>query len=335
MSVPRTTIIYYQDLMMGTCKFIDELLPAHGSPLITESEVKFLVNVIHQRDILNCGMSRKAIIGVIQGMTGKKIKNCENHYDYLIRQKRLPGLTEGGRIVTAQEITSKRTEVTTHHKSRWHNLIDSVWEDLLRLNKNADGCELYPSEDFDMLHPYFQLNFDATSMLANLSGLKVMGAKDIKQDMKNSDDSRVSIPALLVGASVGTTRPMIFLANGETMTSRSLLDYNLGDKHGALPGSTTIIAPSGYITYNAWEKVVPDLALGIRQRPAIRDHPNWWVCMILDGFGSHVSVHNALKILFVNEEADMSLLNQSYAQHVTACDNINVRTFLDLIRRRP
>jgi hypothetical protein len=177
MSVPRTTIIYYQDLMTATGKSIGEFIPAYGCPLITEPEGKFLVDAIRQRYIFNCGMSRKEIIGVIQGMTGKHFKNCENHYDSLIRQKRLPEHTKGGRVVTAQAITSNRTEVTIHQQSRWHNLIDSVWEDLRRLNKNADGCELYPFVDFDMLHPYFQLNCDETSMLANLSGLKVIGVK--------------------------------------------------------------------------------------------------------------------------------------------------------------
>jgi hypothetical protein len=57
-------------------------------------------------------------------------------------------------------------------------------------------------------------------MLAKLSGLKVIGAKEIKKHMKNSDDSRVSITALRVGAASGMAGPMIFLANGETMTSK-------------------------------------------------------------------------------------------------------------------
>jgi hypothetical protein len=100
------------------------------------------------------------------------------------------------------------------------------------------------------------------------------------------------------------------------------------------------MTPSAYMTDNAWEKVLPALALGSRQMPVIYDHPNWWVCMTIDGFGSHVSVHIALKIfndhhiLIVKEEADISLLNQSYAQHVATCDKINVQTFLNLIRRR-
>jgi hypothetical protein len=91
MFMPQTTIIYYQYLMTATGKSIDELLPAYGCPLITDPEVKFLVNAIHQRDILNCGMSHKEIISVVQGMTGKHFKNCENHYDYLIRAKTYQG----------------------------------------------------------------------------------------------------------------------------------------------------------------------------------------------------------------------------------------------------
>jgi hypothetical protein len=101
-------------------------------------------------------------------------------------------------------------------------------------------------------------------VLANLSGLKVIGAKEIKQHMKNSDDSRVSITALRVGAATENMGPVIFLTKGETMTSRSLSDYNLIHKHGASPGSTVIMTPSGYMTYKACEKVVPALALSIR-----------------------------------------------------------------------
>jgi hypothetical protein len=84
------------------------------------------------------------------------------------------------------------------------------------------------------------------------------------------------------------------------------------------------------MTDKAWENVMPALALGIRQMPAIHDNPNWWVCMTLDGCGSHVSLHSALKIfhdhkiMIVKEEMETSLLNQSYDQHVVTCDKINV-----------
>jgi hypothetical protein len=132
-------------------------------------------------------------------------------------------------------------------------------------------------------------------MLANLSGIKVIGAKDIKQHIKNSYDSRVSITALRLGSAAGTTGLMIFLANDETMMSRSLSDYNLIYKHDAPPESTFIMTPSGYMTDKVWEKL-PALALGIRQMLVTRDHPIWRVCMTLNELGSHVSVHSALKI---------------------------------------
>jgi hypothetical protein len=83
-SMPRTTIIYYQDLMTKTGKSIDELTPPYGCLLITELEVKFFVDAICQRKILNCSMSRKDIIGVIQGTTCKQFNNGKHHYDYLI-----------------------------------------------------------------------------------------------------------------------------------------------------------------------------------------------------------------------------------------------------------
>jgi hypothetical protein len=73
----------------------------------------------------------------------------------------------------------------------------------------------------------------------------------------------------------------------------------------------------------------------------IRDHPDWGGGgMTLDGVGSYVSVRSSLKIfhehniLIVKEEADTSLLNQSYNQHVAICDKINVWSFLDLILQR-
>jgi hypothetical protein len=62
--------------------------------------------------------------------------------------------------------------------------------------------------------------------LQTLVGSRLLEPK-IKQHMKNSNDSRVSIDALRVGAAAGTTGPMIFLKNDETMTPGSLSNYNL------------------------------------------------------------------------------------------------------------
>jgi hypothetical protein len=89
-------------------------------------------------------------------------------------------------------------------------------------------------------------------MLEKLSGLKIIGAKDIWKHMKNSNDSRVSIAALCVGAAAGTMGPVIFLANGESVTQRSLIYFDLVNIHGEPAGSSVIMTPSGYMTDKAW-----------------------------------------------------------------------------------
>jgi hypothetical protein len=62
---------------------------------------------------------------------------------------------------------------------------------------------------------------------------------------------------------VGTTGPMVFLENRESMMSRSLSDFNLFNLHGAPPGSIVIMTPSGYMTDKAWEKVAPACSIKI------------------------------------------------------------------------
>eukprot|EP00957_Ditylum_brightwellii_P071842 5460558-Ditylum_brightwellii.AAC.1 len=61
---------------------------------------------------------------------------------------------------------------------------------------------------------------------------------------------------------------------------------------------------------------------GICQMPVIRYHPEWWTCITMDGFNSHVNVAEALqksrdvKHHAVKEEGGSSHINQSYNQDV-------------------
>jgi hypothetical protein len=112
-----------------------------------------------------------------------------------------------------------------------------VWDNLRRLNKVSDKCEMFTSEDFDILfHLHFQLNCDETSsMLTNLSGFNITGATEICRHMKNSEVLWVSTTALRVGASTFTMGPMMFLANRETMTHHRLINLNLINIHAPPP----------------------------------------------------------------------------------------------------
>ena len=70
----------------------------------------------------------------------------------------------------------------------------------------------------------------------------------------------------------------------------------------------------------------------------IKNHPDWWCVLTLDGFTSHITVASALEvfreqnIFVVKEEADTSHVNQAYDQSVAKVDKLNVRWMLDLIR---
>lgn len=79
------------------------------------------------------------------------------------------------------------------------------------------------------------------------------------------------------------------------------------------------------MTTEAWDDIVPDLAKGIRALPVVREHKDWWFCLCLDGFESHLSPYSRKvfakhKIFVVKEEGDSSQTNQAYDQSVAKWD---------------
>ena len=74
--------------------------------------------------------------------------------------------------------------------------------------------------------------------------------------------------------------------------------------------------------------------------PVIQDHPDWWVVITLDGFGSHLNVHSAqvtyaeYKIFVVKEEGDTSHINQAYDQSVAKCNKKELRKAMHQIGRQ-
>jgi hypothetical protein len=107
------------------------------------------------------------------------------------------------------------------------------------------------------------------------------------------------------------------------------------DKRPGVPkGSGVFMTPSAYMNDETWAKIAPVIADGIRAMPFIKDHPDWWVVMSLDGFSSHVNVDSAhkvfhdRKIFVVKEEGDTSHVNQAYDQSVAKADKASMRTIL-------
>jgi len=83
-------------------------------------------------------MSRDEVINLIMEMkqTSNKRK-CENHYDYLIRSKKMPELKRFGRVTTAQATTIKRSQITVEQQLRWHTTVESALNELDRVNQPA------------------------------------------------------------------------------------------------------------------------------------------------------------------------------------------------------
>jgi hypothetical protein len=289
--------------------------------LTTPEQRSFLVNTARARDDGNNGMIRKEMINVMMQLTdASSFKQAESHYDYLIRQKVLPELKKGGRVVSAQATTTKRSCIRVEQQLRWHTLIQETWAEHARLNQ--------PASEFDKLKAHFMLNLDETGIQLNDSIVQIIGSSDRKKHEKNKDDCRESITIIRMGSAAGQTGPWIFLLKGKRNDKSSL--KNLEEQYGAPPGSIVIMTPSAYLNDETWIKIAPLIAKGIRSMPVIRDHPTWWVCLTMDGYGSHLLpealvVFSKHRIEALKEEGDTSAVNQAYDQAVAKADKRHIR----------
>ena len=151
----------------------------------------------------------------------------------------------------------------------------------------------------------------------------------------NKDDNRGSITIVRSGVAAGYEGPRFFLTKGEKVEHATLKD--MPKKHGAPPGSEVVPTPNAYMTDDAWNKIAPAFAKGLRQLPIVKDYPDLWMAITLDGYGSHLE-NEALqvfadhKILVVKEEGDTSQVCQPYDKNVAREDKRHHRNFLNGIR---
>ena len=173
--------------------------------------------------------------------------------------------------------------------------------------------------------------------MASDGQLRVIGSANKKKQEKNNSDSRLSVTAVRVGSAAGSDLVRLYLAKGQEEPLENLKPGNFARHHVAPNGSGVIMTPNAFMTDEAWLEAAPLLSEGIREAPVIRDHPDWWVILSLDGFGSHLGAealiifHNH-KILVVKEEGDTSQVSQAYDQLVAKSDKRVLREFLDTYR---
>jgi len=303
-----------------------------GKKLLDDHEIELLSSAMIYRDESNNGMSRNEAISLIMELAQmNNRKKAENHLEHLVRTKQLKGLKNNGRVVKAQATTTKRSQIQVEQQLRWHTTVDDTLAEMRRLNQ--------PAAAFAQLEDHFFGNFDENCLMANADGsVRVMASNTKKKTEKNTDDSRASITSLRVGMASGEQGPFTFLAKGSERFNRPSLQVLL--KTRCPKGSQIIMSPLAYMTDETYQELVPEFCRGMRDMPVIRDHPDWWVTLTCDGFGSHVNVEVAHKVFnkhksfVVKEEGDSSHVNQSYDQIVAKQDKAWMRNHLSLVRRK-
>ena len=131
------------------------------------------------------------------------------------------------------------------------------------------------------------LNLDETCVLEGKGTTKIFGSSKRLKHKNNREDYQESITIARTGSAGGSSWPCIFLGKGFKM-DRPTLKYL--PKRGAPPGSVVIMTANAYTTEEAWRVQAPYLCKGIQEMEVIRDHPDWWLKMTLDGFASHIDV---------------------------------------------
>ena len=156
------------------------------------------------------------------------------------------------------------------------------------------------------MKPSFFGNLDETCIQVDDRHIKIIGAAKKKKHEKNMEDSQFSITIIRIGMSSGETGPWVFLLKGKTLPSKLLKD--IVAEFNVPPGSFVHMTKNANLSDSVWDEIVPKICRGIREMPVVKDHPDWWVGLSMDGYGSHVNTPKALcefakhKICVVKEE---------------------------------
>ena len=192
-------------------------------------------------------------------------------------------------------------------------------------------------KSFGEVFEHFVMGGDETCFLASAGDVRIVGDKKKKKHEITTANSRVSTTVYRTGSPSGATGPTGFLPPGVRRQTGFTDDFLI--KHGAAPGSTIIMTPTGYMTEEAWVEMAPHMAAGIRKMPVIVDNPTWWVVKIIDGFGPHTSsleamtIYSEARIILLKEEGDTSQVCQAYDQMVAKDDKVTMRDGLGYLRQ--
>ena len=138
---------------------------------------------------------------------------------------------------------------------------------------------------------------------------KVFASKYIKKHQINKGKNRGTITIARCVLESGADGPCFYLVDAEKIDLQTFKG-NFSTKHGAPPGSKFIPTPNKYMMDKVCNEMAPAFAKGLRDMPVAKNHPDLWMAITLDGFGSHLEgdalkVFSDHKILIVKEEGKL------------------------------
>ena len=111
--VPKQTIFNFLQRIGRKPITYENVFPGKKRSLQSNSQVKYVEDIIIKRDTSNLGMSRKELIQVISDLSqAQPFVQADNHLDYLIRAKRLTHLKRLGRVLSAQATTTEKSQIS-------------------------------------------------------------------------------------------------------------------------------------------------------------------------------------------------------------------------------
>ena len=306
------------------------------------SDRNAIVDTVLALDNLNNGKNDKEVVSALADL----------HPEYSSAQirdawrKTIKPSSDRLRSYKVQASDKDRSGAITEVAQRFYfNLVDTARE-MAEIRSAPDGEDKDgpTRKEWRRLEAHFTLCLDEAGHCASLGSERVNGDSKKSKHEKNSADSRISITGVECGSAAGDDGPTIYLAEGKELPKYFEKQFGNSkwlESKGAPPNSFVTMTGGAYMTHEAWDLSAPKLAQGIRNMPVIRDHPEFWVILHLDGFKSHVMTYEAQQILYdhkilvVKENSQSSHVNQAYDQEPAKKGKAEDRRWLPAIRDRP
>ena len=139
----------------------------------------------------------------------------------------------------------------------------------------------------------FHLNLDEICIVENDGSLMIIGGRKRKKHEKWLYESHLSLMLIRIRNGDGNEVPWIFLYKVNSNPNKSLSDVSLVYQYGTPVGLYCHPNPNAYLTDNTWLEISTSIAKVVHAMTVIRDHPDWWLYLSLDGFVYHVNVYAA------------------------------------------